>query len=311
MSRYSRNSAFDSLMRAASDVRTNAMDLDAIVDAALGDRARSEKLIRAVALNIATPIKTIAKIGKVYPGLALCSPFLAEVWKTRRVQGMTTGEIYSFVMGLASSFLAGLARQVDIGWSALRSRGKTQSVPTEVKEILDRFGWDLPGSGIFEDCVKTPNDFERESIGVSYAMDYIVTMERFLDIMGEGFDYPAEAADFLSNEFVFDPLQIYLEDTMSYRSLGFLDVDAEARELASYAGQLMEEEMKARMPGIIASLQPNLNAAATKAVKASLQDAAIKEAIAGTQEKVATYALIGGLGIVLATSVLTWYLVKD
>lgn len=98
---------------------------------------------------------------------------------------------------------------------------------------------------------------------------------------------------------------------MSYRSLGFLDVDAEARELASYAGQLMEEEMKARMPGIIASLQPNLNAAATKAVKASLQDAAIKEAIAGTQEKVATYALIGGLGIVLATAALTWYLVKD
>lgn len=98
---------------------------------------------------------------------------------------------------------------------------------------------------------------------------------------------------------------------MSYRSLGFLDVDAEARELASYAGQLMEDEMKARMPGIIASLQPNLNAAATKAVKASLQDAAIKEAIAGTQEKVATYALIGGLGIVLATSALSWYLIKD
>jgi len=97
---------------------------------------------------------------------------------------------------------------------------------------------------------------------------------------------------------------------MSYRSLSLGFLESEAQELASYAGQLMENEMVARMPGIINQLQPNLNAAATKAVKASLQDAAIKEAIAGTQEKVATYALLGASGVIVGTAALTWYLLK-
>lgn len=95
---------------------------------------------------------------------------------------------------------------------------------------------------------------------------------------------------------------------MTYRALGFLE--SEAQQLASYAGQLMEDEMVRRMPGIIEQLQPSLNAAATKATRAAMQDSAVKEAIAGTQEKVTTYAAIGAIGVIVGTSLLTWYLVK-
>lgn len=97
---------------------------------------------------------------------------------------------------------------------------------------------------------------------------------------------------------------------MSYHGLGFLDVDAQARELASYAGQLMEDEMVARMPGIISKLQPDLNAAATKAMRSAMQDEAFKQAISSTEGKVMTYGLIGAVAVVVGTSVLTWWLVK-
>ncbi len=106
---------------------------------------------------------------------------------------------------------------------------------------------------------------------------------------------------------------------MSYRGLGFLD--DQAQELASYAADLMEAEMRQRLPGIIQGLQPSLqtsinqlqptiNAAATKAMKAAMQDEAFKAAVAGTEGKIMTYGIVGGLGVVVATSLLTWWLVK-
>ena len=106
---------------------------------------------------------------------------------------------------------------------------------------------------------------------------------------------------------------------MSYHGLGFLE--DQAQELASYAADLMEDEMRQRLPGIIQGLQPSLqssinqlqptiNAAATKAMKAAMQDEAFKAAVAGTEGKIMTYGIVGGLGVVVATSLLTWWLVK-
>lgn len=98
----------------------------------------------------------------------------------------------------------------------------------------------------------------------------------------------------------------------SFSGLGILEdeIDQYSHQLASYAGQLMEEQMVQRMPGIINQLQPNLNAAATKAMQAAMKDEAFKNAISSTEGKVATYGMLGVAAVILGTSALTWYLVK-
>lgn len=98
----------------------------------------------------------------------------------------------------------------------------------------------------------------------------------------------------------------------SFRGLGILEdeVDQYARQIADYAGQLMEEQMVQRMPGIISQLQPSLNASATKAMQAAMKDEAFKRAISSTEGKVTTYGMIGVAAVILGTSALTWYLVK-
>lgn len=98
----------------------------------------------------------------------------------------------------------------------------------------------------------------------------------------------------------------------SFSGLGILEdeIDSYAKDLASYAGQLMEEQMVQRMPGVISQLQPSLNTAATKAMQAAMKDEAFKQAISSTEGKVMTYGIVGVAAVILCTSALTWYLVK-
>jgi hypothetical protein len=92
---------------------------------------------------------------------------------------------------------------------------------------------------------------------------------------------------------------------MSYHGLAG-PVDDLAQEVASYAGNLIEQQMVQRTPLILDELRPQIRESAKDAMKYAFQDQQFREAMGQTQTNLLWYGLAGAVGV----SLLTWALVK-
>ncbi len=204
MRRYRPNHDFEAILREARDEDTDSADLDQIADDAFLFREKSIEIIKAVVMNPNAKFKTILKIGKKYPGLALCSPVVHECWQDYLGGNWPPGFDKNAIRGMVRSFLEYiLIQKIDPAMARLYRKDKLNHVPIEIEEISSQYGWPL-GKGVYEKCVEHPDTFEYYDLGLAVAMREAVVIERFLDIMGEGFVYPAEAANFISNRLVSD-----------------------------------------------------------------------------------------------------------
>lgn len=96
---------------------------------------------------------------------------------------------------------------------------------------------------------------------------------------------------------------------MSYHGFKGLGgpVDDLAEEVASYAGDLINKEMAQRLPLLIAELRPEMREAARDSMRYALADEQLKQALGQTTKNL----LWGAVAAVAATSVLTWFLIKN
>lgn len=92
---------------------------------------------------------------------------------------------------------------------------------------------------------------------------------------------------------------------MSYHGLAG-PVDDLAQEVASYAGDLIEQQLVQRTPLILDELRPQIRESAKDAMKYAFADQQFQQMLGQTQENLKWYAAAG----VGATAVLTWFLVK-
>lgn len=198
MRRYRPNHDFAAILREARDEDTDPAELEQIADEAFLFREKSIEIIKAVVMNPNAPFKTVLKVGKKYPGLALCSPVIQEHWSSYDNRRWPAGLDKNAIRVMVRSFLEYLLIQkIDPAMARLYRNDKLNHVPVEIEEISSQYGWPL-GKGVYEKCVEHPDTFEYYDVGLSVAMREAVVIERFLDIMGEGFVYPAEASEFVS-----------------------------------------------------------------------------------------------------------------
>jgi len=189
MRKYRPNHDFAAILREARDEGTDSAELAQIADDAFLFREKSIEIIKAVVMNPNAPFKTLLKVGKKYPGLALCSPVIQNEWEEWSSREAIREMVRSFLEYL-------LIRKVDPAMQTLSRKDKLDHVPVEIEETCSRYGWPI-GRNIYRRCVDRPDDFEYSDVGLAVAMREAVVIEKFLDIMGEGFVYPAEAADFI------------------------------------------------------------------------------------------------------------------